>query len=74
MKTEIIDLVSEVLECEVNEDTAKENLENWDSLNHIRIILELKEKYDIEIPAEDIDKLLSVKNIIRYISEKTGRS
>lgn len=71
MKNKIINLVSKVLECKVDENSTKDNTENWDSLNHVKLILELQEKFEIKVPTEDIDKILSVKDIIDYVSKKT---
>jgi len=71
MKSEIINLISDVLEISANENSTKENTENWDSLNHVYIVLELQDRFKVRIPAEDIDKLLSVMDIIEYIKKKT---
>lgn len=45
----IIKILEEVLECEVNIDTNSENCEEWDSMNHVNIILELQDYYRIKI-------------------------
>jgi len=71
MKDKIINLVSEVLENPVKENSTKDNTDNWDSLNHIKIVMELQDKFEIKIPAKDIDKLLSIKKIINYVKNRS---
>jgi acyl carrier protein len=70
MKDKIIQIISDIMETSINEDSNKNNSENWDSLNHVKLIVELQDIFEIKIPAEDIDKLLSVKDIIKYIEKK----
>lgn len=41
-----------------------------DSLDMANLFLNLQEKYNIEIPMEDVEKLISIENIEQYISSK----
>jgi acyl carrier protein len=38
-----------------------------DSLDPIEIVMSLEEEYDIEIPDEDAEKMLTVQDVINYI-------
>ncbi|MBU3098812.1 MULTISPECIES: acyl carrier protein [Clostridium] len=38
-----------------------------DSLDIVELIMELEEKYDIEIPDEDVEKIVTVGDIVEYI-------
>ncbi|APC40951.1 acyl carrier protein [Clostridium estertheticum] len=38
-----------------------------DSLDIVELIMELEEKYDIEIPDEDVEKIATVGDIVEYI-------
>lgn len=67
MKDKIINILGEVLETSVDENSTQDNSENWDSLNHVKLIIELQDAFGLKIAAKDIDKLLSVKEIIDYI-------
>jgi len=71
--SKIIDILKDVLECEVNKSTNTENCDEWDSMNHVNVILELQEEYNIKIPYEDIDKLKSVKDIEEYFKIKNKK-
>ena len=47
-------------------------LEEWDSLHHIQIVLEIEDKYDLEIPDEDLPLLTSPRDICAYVTIKSG--
>ncbi len=47
-----------------------ENTTNWDSLNHLRLIVEIQKEFRIKISNTDVPKLISQKKIIKYISKK----
>ncbi|MCV3410616.1 acyl carrier protein [Campylobacter lari] len=40
-----------------------------DSLDMANLFLNLQEKYNIEIPIEDVDNLNSIENITQYINK-----
>ena len=40
-----------------------------DSLDLVELIMTMEEEFDIEIPDEDQEKILSVKDAIAYINE-----
>ncbi len=44
-----------------------------DELDSVELIMALEEEFNIEIPDEDSDKLLTVDDVIKYIEEKTGK-
>lgn len=41
-----------------------------DSLDTVELVMAFEEEFKIEIPDEDAEKILSVKNAIDYIKEK----
>jgi len=41
-----------------------------DSLDTVELVMALEEEFDIEIPDEDAEKILTVQNSIDYIKEK----
>ncbi len=58
--------VMEVDPSELSEDTAYGEYEKWDSLMHIRLIMETEEKYDIEIPIDEVPGIKNLKDLYRY--------
>ena len=70
----LIDLISSILEISpsiVNENLSSESCPNWDSMNHLQLILALEEVYNIKIEDDDALNLLSYKEIKDFISTKS---
>jgi acyl carrier protein len=54
----------------VNIDSNVDNLEDWDSINHLRCILSLEEEFNIMFTPEEIMEMDSVKKIMLLINDK----
>jgi acyl carrier protein len=42
-----------------------------DSLDIVELIMALEEKYDIEIPDEDVEKIVTVGDVVEYIKARS---
>ena len=47
----------------INNDSSPDNIENWDSLNHMNLIVALEEDFNIEFDDKDIENLLNFQLI-----------
>ena len=56
-----------LMDNSINMNTSQENLENWDSLNHILLIVEIEKKFDIKFKVGEISELNSVKKIFERV-------
>lgn len=45
-----------------------------DSLDTIELVMALEEEFDIEIPDEDAEKIVSVGDAINYISDHSAKT
>ncbi|MBI5745485.1 MAG: acyl carrier protein [Nitrospirae bacterium] len=66
-------IVSEQLGIEDEDITAESSFVEdlgADSLDTVELVMAFEEEFKIEIPDEDAEKILSVKNAIDYIKEK----
>jgi acyl carrier protein len=55
---------------EITESTSfKEDL-GADSLDLFELVMALEEKYDIEIPSEDLNSLSTVEAVMEYLKDK----
>lgn len=55
---------------EITENTNfKEDL-NADSLDLFELVMALEEEFDIEIPSEDLENLVTVGNVMEYLADK----
>lgn len=64
----IINIISLALEEDVNIDSTMLNTDNWDSIHHLIVIVELQDKLNIKFATDQISKLRSVKSIISIIN------
>ncbi len=74
LSAEIIDIICERLGVEVDEITSHTSLVDdllMDNVDYLQLIKVLEEKYDLEIPDVDMEKMNTVGDIVRYIEEKT---
>ena len=67
------EIISEQLNCEAEsiqpETSFKEDL-GADSLDLFELVMSLEEEYGVEIPSEDLEKLLTVQDVIDYLKDK----
>ena len=80
MKEEILtspyDLVATALDASrdsVNDLSAMGVHPNWDSINHLSVIVALETEYHITIPNNEIMKYDNMKTILELYENKTGR-
>lgn len=67
---DFINFVAEVMgidPSELNEDTAYGTIEKWDSLMHMRLVMEIEEKYDAEIPLDEVPNIKTLRDFYKYI-------
>jgi len=73
MLEKIKEIIAGQLNVEVSEIKAeskfKEDL-GADSLDLFELVMALEDEYSVEIPAEDLEKLLSVQDVMKYLSDK----
>jgi acyl carrier protein len=52
----------------INDQTSSTDIEQWDSIRHLSLILSLEEEFQIEFPEEQIGKLTSFSTIVSALS------
>jgi acyl carrier protein len=69
---EIREIMSKVFEIEVSEITdiaSQKDIVKWDSLQHLNLIVEIEDKFDISIDPEDISAMVTVEKIIEVVNK-----
>ena len=69
MQNKVIEILEEVLEIKIAQDASTDNISEWDSLNQIRIILEIENTFNLKVNFDDISKLTSVDTIVKYLKK-----
>jgi len=70
--TKIKQVMSAVFEIPVesiSDDASSDNIENWDSLRHLNLILALEEEFGVSIPDEEVGNLVNYKLIELVIND-----
>lgn len=70
---EVRDVIVEelgVAESKVTEPATYQGDLGADSLDVVELVMAFEEKFDIEIPEEDAEKIQTVGETVKYISEK----
>ena len=66
---DFFEFVARVMEVDaetLNEDTTYEEYEKWDSLMHMRLVMEVEEEYDTEIPIDEVPNIKTLKQLYEY--------
>ena len=75
---ELRDIMATALEIPaetIREDSAMADIEEWDSLGHVHIMVALEQAFDLYLDVEDFAELDSVPAILQYLSkEKHGQN
>jgi acyl carrier protein len=75
MKSKIKDIMSAVFEVNASDipDTANtSNVENWDSLNHMNLVVALEQEFNITFDDEEIVQITSLDTIEKVVSRKSN--
>ena len=70
--TEVKEILAKVLEIDIAtifDNATQKDIAKWDSLQHLNLIVEIEDKYDISIDPEDISEMLSIDKIIEIIKK-----
>jgi len=57
-----------ISEDSINLETDTTNTPEWDSLAHLRIILELEKEFKIKVRNDQIGGLISIKKLIKHFT------
>ncbi len=75
MLEKVLELVSQTMKVpihELSEESSPENIESWDSLSHMTLILALEEAFDVIFTDEEIVEMVSVRLILETLKRKQG--
>lgn len=57
----------------VNDATTAEDIEDWDSLEHINLIVAVEKKFGIKFNMGEVNKFNNVGEMVTSISEKVNK-
>lgn len=65
----LADLVDQP-ELEITEATTAEDVEDWDSITHVRLLITLESEFGVRFETEEIGNLKSVSSLIDLVLKK----
>ena len=76
-KTEVISQVRDILadvldlpDLQVTEQTTAEDVEGWDSFNHINIVVAVESRFGIKFHTAEVEELRNVGDLVALIDKK----
>jgi acyl carrier protein len=64
--------VLQVPPAEITEATTPEQIETWDSVQHLNLILALETQFGVEFEPEEIEQMKSIGKIVSLLESKAG--
>ena len=74
MNTRVKMIMADIFQVDsdnITESSDSENIENWDSVNHIQLIQAIEEEFDIMLTEDEYIDMLSYKKILEFVRGKT---
>ncbi|MDH5451952.1 MAG: acyl carrier protein [Paracoccaceae bacterium] len=69
---EVFEDVMDVDPSELSEDSTGDDVEEWDSLSHVRLVVAIERKFDTRFSNSEIEAIKSVRDIIDNIMKKAS--
>ncbi len=70
---QIMAAVIKVDESKITEDSSPDNLEGWDSLKHMNLVVALEEEFGVEFDEDDIMNMMNFRLIEAILREKAAQ-
>ena len=70
---QVRDIIVETLGCDAEQVTMDASLADdlgADSLASVELVMALEDEYSVEIPAEDLQNLATVGDVMKYLKDK----
>lgn len=75
METKLKNVMASIFGVDVSyiaENASPDNIENWDSLRHMNLIVALEEEFSVRFDEEEMVEMLNYRLILLKLKEKTG--
>lgn len=76
VKKELQEIFRDIFDDEelvITEETTAEDIEDWDSLTHIQLIVAIEKKFQIKFSAAEIKSSENVGEFVKMIEEKVEK-
>lgn len=72
MEKEFLQFVADILEKEITEISFETSYADgaWDSLMHLRLVAEICDEYDVDIPIDEVADIKTIGDFYKYVEGK----
>jgi len=70
MKDKLFRIISNIMNVPIeliNEESSPDNVENWDSLKHLNLILAIEQEFEVILSDEEIIEMMNVQLILEIL-------
>lgn len=75
MKDKLLRIISNIMNIPIerlNEESSPDNVESWDSLKHLNLILAIEQEFNVVLSDEEIIEMMNVQVILEILKNKLG--
>ena len=54
----------------INATSSPENIESWDSVQHLNLVLALEEKFGLQLSPEEIEQMKTIADVAKVVEGK----
>jgi acyl carrier protein len=54
----------------ITAESSPENIEEWDSTQHLNLVLALEEKFDFQLSPEEMEKMRNIGEVVKVVENK----
>ena len=70
IRSKIKKILIEILDLDdLSDDASDQNIDEWDSLTYLTILMRIEEEFKITINEKNIDSFNSYKNIVKIVTD-----
>jgi acyl carrier protein len=73
MEEKIREIMADIFEMNVSDlpvSFTQSDIENWNSLRHLSLIVEMESAFNVSFEPEDINEMISFEKVLQVVSQK----
>ena len=71
MREKVLDILKNLFELDIVDETcSQQTCEQWDSMGHLNLIVELESEFNITLEPEEMGEMKSFNDVIRILKTK----
>jgi acyl carrier protein len=68
--TRVLRETLDVEDAEIGVDTLRDDLENWDSVAHVELVLAIESEFDVSLTPDEIGGIGGVRDILALLEQR----